>query len=167
MQHLPVLLLLLKIVFLGSAALVSYVLHSTSFLNKMYIGIIFCTFETKYRICCLWFYFFLYHPQAYPGGKGAMTPKFLAYLVILCFERRCPKHNTVARLKSKDFPPNKLWTGYAKGIILRSVSGNSKFNIISAFVRQLLQFKLFVSNWQEDWQIYRPTALSPIRCALS
>ena len=26
------------------------------------------------------------------GGQGAMSPKFLAYLVILCFEKRRPKH---------------------------------------------------------------------------
>jgi len=30
-----------------------------------------------------------------------MPPQFLAYLVILCFERRYPKQNTVTRLKSK------------------------------------------------------------------
>jgi len=35
------------------------------------------------------------------GAKGAMPPQFLAYLVVLRFERRCPKPNTVARLKSK------------------------------------------------------------------
>jgi len=28
------------------------------------------------------------------GGKGAIPPKFLAFLVILCFERRCRKQNT-------------------------------------------------------------------------
>ena len=37
-------------------------------------------------------------------GKGANFPKFLAFLNILCFERRCRKQNTVARLKSKDLP---------------------------------------------------------------
>jgi len=46
-----------------------------------------------------------------------MAPKFLAYLVILCFERHCPKlnslllrqcpklNNTVTRLKSMYLPP--------------------------------------------------------------
>jgi len=38
--------------------------------------------------------------------KGAMTPTFLVYLVILCFERMCPTPNTVARLKSKIFGPS-------------------------------------------------------------
>jgi len=39
------------------------------------------------------------------GGHG--HPKFLSHLVILCFERRYPKQDTVARLKSK------FWAGYA------------------------------------------------------
>ena len=43
-------------------------------------------------------------------AKVAMTPKFLAFLVILCFERQCPKQNTVARLKSTDlFPLPDRW----------------------------------------------------------
>jgi len=40
------------------------------------------------------------------GGQKGHAPKFLAYLVILCFERRCHKQHTVARLKSKIPPPN-------------------------------------------------------------
>jgi len=36
-----------------------------------------------------------------------MPPKFLAYLVILCFDRQCPEQNTVARLKSKYLAPRK------------------------------------------------------------
>ena len=40
------------------------------------------------------------------GTSGPCSPpKFPAYPVVLCFERRCSKHNTVARLKSKDHPP--------------------------------------------------------------
>jgi len=31
------------------------------------------------------------------GGKGPWPPRFLTYLVVLCFERRCPKPNTLAR----------------------------------------------------------------------
>jgi len=34
-----------------------------------------------------------------------MTPKFLAYLVILCFERRYPRQNIVTRLKSNVWQP--------------------------------------------------------------
>jgi len=49
-----------------------------------------------------------------PNSIGlAKDPKFLAFLVILCFEKRCPKLNTVARLKSKDLPPKIFWAGYA------------------------------------------------------
>jgi len=38
-------------------------------------------------------------------GRGPFPPKCLAFLVISCFERRCRKQNTIARLKSKHFPP--------------------------------------------------------------
>ena len=33
--------------------------------------------------------------------------KFLAYLVILCFDRQCPEQNTVAPFKSKYLAPQK------------------------------------------------------------
>jgi len=39
------------------------------------------------------------------GAQGGHVPKFLEYLVILCFERRYPKRNTVASLKSKILVP--------------------------------------------------------------
>jgi len=39
------------------------------------------------------------------GAKGTISPKFVAFLVILCFERWCRKQNTVARLKQKICPP--------------------------------------------------------------
>jgi len=40
------------------------------------------------------------------GGKGAMfPPKFLENKVILCFERRFFKQNSVIRLKSNILPP--------------------------------------------------------------
>jgi len=38
---------------------------------------------------------------------------FRAYLAALRFERRCPKPNTVARLKSKYLTTPKNWVGYA------------------------------------------------------
>jgi len=56
--------------------------------------------------------------EARGGAQGAMAPKFLACIVILCFERRYPKQNTVARLKSnilspkKCLAPPKIWAGY-------------------------------------------------------
>jgi len=48
--------------------------------------------------------------------KGAICPKFLAFLVILCFERPCRKQNTVARIGSKDLPAPLLWSGYASAV---------------------------------------------------
>ena len=68
-----------------------------------------------------------------------MPPKFLEYLVILCFERRYPIQNNVASLKSRipptpNFlsPPPKFWAGYATGrspcdaLYLRFVSSGMK-----------------------------------------
>ena len=46
-------------------------------------------------------------------GRGPFPTTFLAFLVILCFGRRCRKQNTVARLKSKHIPAPNLWAGYA------------------------------------------------------
>jgi len=40
-------------------------------------------------------------------------PKFLQYLVILRFERRYPKQNTVAHLKSNILARQFFWAGYA------------------------------------------------------
>jgi len=47
------------------------------------------------------------------GAKGTISSKFLAFLVILFFERRCRKQNTVARFKWKDLPAPNLWAGYS------------------------------------------------------
>jgi len=47
------------------------------------------------------------------GGHG--PPRFLAYADILCFERQCPKQNTIAWLKSKHLSPLKFWAVYAAG----------------------------------------------------
>jgi len=43
------------------------------------------------------------------GAHGAILPKFLEYLLILCFERRCPKQNTADRPKSKVLAPPKIF----------------------------------------------------------
>ena len=48
---------------------------------------------------CIW-------PRRSQGGpKGPCTPKFLENIVILCFERRFSKQNSVIRLKSNILPP--------------------------------------------------------------
>ena len=50
------------------------------------------------------------------GVQGVTPPKFLAYLVILCFDKRYLRQNTVARLKSSILDlPKTFWAGYAIG----------------------------------------------------
>jgi len=41
--------------------------------------------------------------------RGHAPPKFLENIVILCFERRFSKQNSVIRLKSNIFPPPKIF----------------------------------------------------------
>ena len=56
------------------------------------------------------------HRHCEPIGvaKGAMPPKILENMVILCFERRFSKQNSVIRLKSNILPPlQNFWAGYA------------------------------------------------------
>ena len=48
------------------------------------------------------------------------SPQFLAYLAILCFERRNPKQNTAARLKSQFLVPTKFWACYVTGEVLQT-----------------------------------------------
>jgi len=55
--------------------------------------------------------------EHYPTGFGhrRSPPKFLKNMVILYFERRFSKQNSVIRLKSNFWPPQKFWAGYATG----------------------------------------------------
>ena len=48
------------------------------------------------------------------GAYGAMPPQFLEHIVILCFERRYPKQNSVIRLKPNILPPPNylVWPWY-------------------------------------------------------
>jgi len=68
------------------------------------------------------------------GIQGAMSPNVLAYLAILCFEKRCPRQNTVARLKADILAPTffwypkKFWAGYTTG-----------FNIVGIPVQLMLE----------------------------
>jgi len=64
------------------------------------------------------------HRRNQGWAKGPCPPKFLENIVILCFERRFFKQNSVIRLQShilvprKVFwPPPNFWAGYATGIM--------------------------------------------------
>jgi len=63
------------------------------------------------------------------GGHGAIPPQFLKYLVILCFERRCPKQNTVASLKSNIRHPN-FWPPKNFGLATPLTCCRKRFNHI-------------------------------------
>ena len=53
-------------------------------------------------------------PQAQLGGaKEAMPPKRFESIVILCFERRFSKQNSVILLNSNILPPPNFWASYA------------------------------------------------------
>jgi len=67
-------------------------------------------------------------PKAYPGGaKGAvLPPKFLENIVILCFERRFSKQNSIIRLQSNICPPTKIF-GLATPLVLVTVRASLAF----------------------------------------
>jgi len=64
--------------------------------------------------CCVTWYY-----RRSQGGLGTMPPKFLEHIVILCFERRFSKQNSVIRIKSNILTPKtffgllNFWAGYA------------------------------------------------------
>ena len=54
------------------------------------------------------------HSTTRVARGGHVPSKFLTYLVILCFERRCAKQNAIARFEVKRFAsPRKFWSGCA------------------------------------------------------
>ena len=73
----------------------------------------FCSWKiehySKYVLFFLFHSFLVTKGVARQGQRGHVAAKFLAYLVILCFDRQCLEENTVARLKSMSlFPPKFL-----------------------------------------------------------
>jgi len=55
----------------------------------------------------------LYKPHVHTCSQRARAPpKFLEYLVILCFKRQYLKQNTVARLKSNILTQSRFWAGH-------------------------------------------------------
>jgi len=64
---------------------------------------------------------------------------------MLCFERLCPKQNTVSRLKSKYLLPPEIWAGYATahGLCYK----NAKiFRVLFQFFQRLSLTQLNKSN---------------------
>jgi len=60
------------------------------------------------------------HKRSQGGRNGSCSPKFLENIVILSFERRFSKQNSVIRLKSNIVPPKfvappNFWAGCATG----------------------------------------------------
>ena len=49
-------------------------------------------------------------PNEHRFSQGRMSSKFLSYLVILCFEKRCPEKKFCCSPEA--FYPPKFWTGY-------------------------------------------------------
>ena len=87
---------------------------------------------------------------------GRPTPfKFLACLVVLCFERRFPKQNTVARLKSKYLPPKNfgVWLRYWVSLHANiTKDGQCKHNQGRAKVSDELAGVGSESGDQENWR---------------
>jgi len=95
------------------------------------------------------------------GTKGPIPPQVLEHIVILCFERRFSKQNSVIRLKTNILPspkfpslPPNYWVGYATapcpftrgkgdGGAFKSIIGNFRIcqdgtetNLLQLFVHQ-------------------------------
>jgi len=74
----------------------------------------FCSWKIEHQVSTVFsFSFFSCNQSRSQGGQA--PSKFLAYLVILCFDRQCLEQNTVARLNSKCMGPRKIFAlaGYA------------------------------------------------------
>jgi len=74
----------------------------------------FCSWKIELQVSTvLSFSFFSCNHRRSQGGHA--PSKFLAYLVILCFDRQCLEQNTVAHLNSKYLVPLKVFAlaGYA------------------------------------------------------
>ena len=57
---------------------------------------------------------FIWYHRRSQGSRDPFSPKFIAYLVILCFEKRRPKQKYCWSPKVKHIrPPKKFWADYA------------------------------------------------------
>jgi len=64
-----------------------------------------------------------------------MSPQFLEHIVILCFERRFFKENSVIRLKSNILSPQNFW------LLPNSSAGYAIVSVVH-FREDVLQFKI-------------------------
>ena len=68
------------------------------------------------------------------GAKGAVPPKFLENIAILCFERSFFKENSAICLKSNILaPPQNLWAGYANSLWWETRASFSKKFFVCRF----------------------------------
>ena len=56
-----------------------------------------------------------HHRRNQGGQRGHVPSIFLENIVVLCFERRFSKQNSVIRPKTNILAPPKFWAGYATG----------------------------------------------------
>ena len=76
----------------------------------------FSKWKTEHQVNTIFLFHSFFVTIRVARGQGVHgLPRFLAYLVILCFDRQCPEQNTVARLKLKYLAAPKIWAGYATG----------------------------------------------------
>ena len=113
------------------------------------------------------------------GGKGAIPPKLLENRVILCFERRFYKQNSVIRLKSSIllrpqifFTPPQI-SGLATPLTARGITFNTNFITCKATANANVWIRLFGElsslfcigrNLHEGlWESVLPEALHAVR----
>ena len=61
------------------------------------------------------------HRRSQEGPKGPCPPKYFENIVVLCFEMRFSKQNSVIQLKSNILGPQNFWPGYATASVLARV----------------------------------------------
>jgi len=102
-----------------------------------------------------------YHPLVGPVARGAIaSPKFLVYLVVLCFEWRCRKPSTVARLQSKYLASPKLlgWLRYCLVLlfprVLYVIAAETAFlSHMYVFFYLSVLIKFVLQSCLNDWRI--------------
>ena len=89
------------------------------------------------------FSFFSCNHRRSQGGNGTIPPKFLAYFVILCFDRQCLERNAVARLNSKCLSPLKFWA--TTQLLVTTFTQTACISLASSHVPQYQTFHTALS----------------------